>query len=461
MKNFIYLQKIFSTYLRARAGTILIAFALMAPVVVSSAGMALDFAQAHLVRERLSHALDSAALAAAASGLEGAELQAKLEAFFNANYPPEKIGFTYNLHVSVDGDQVHVSAYADYTTFFLNVIGIDNITVFAETNVQREIRGLEVVLVLDNTGSMSNNNNIQALKEGSRSFINILFNAAAEPEDIKIGLVPYANAVRVGRYGLGLNPDGSTYADGQRFVNLPAGYTYTTNENHSSSTQWFGCVIEHESDGWNPNITSNDPYPDDVNDDYRGLWDIYRYEQWNNSQRRYNVSSRPATNCPRAMIVPMTSDRDKLLDAVDSMVPHGNTLGNIGMVWGYRMISPEFPFEEGSDWDNEYWRKAVILMTDGDNTRDSQYSAYWRARNNEVNVTDYNQRMVETCQALKDRGVRVYTVTFTSGISQNTKNFYRNCATDSTYYYDAPSQEELKRAFRSISSELANLHITQ
>lgn len=443
------------------AGTIMVAFAIMAPVLISSAGMALDFAQAHLVRERLSHALDSAALAGAASGLEGADLQEKLTSFFNANYPPEKLGFAYHLEFTIEGDELSVSAYADYTTFFLNVIGMDNITVFSSTNVRREIRGLEVVLVLDNTGSMATNNNISALKNGTRDFINILFGATSDPEDIKIGLVPYANAVRVGRYGLGLNPDGTTYADGESFVNLPNGYTYTTNANHSSSTQWFGCVIEYEAGGWNANITTNDPYPDDVLDDYRGPWSIYRYEEWNNNQRRYNVSSRPATNCPRAMVVPLSSDQDALLAAVDTMTPHGNTLGNIGMVWGYRVLSPEFPFEEAAAWDNENWRKAIILMTDGDNTRDTHYSAYWRNRNNQVSVTNYNQRMVETCEALKEQGVRVYTVTFTSGISQNTKNYYRNCATDESYYHDAPDQEELERVFREISNELANLHITQ
>lgn len=441
--------------------TIMIAFAIMAPVLIGAAGMALDFAQAHLVRERLSHALDSAALAAAASGLGGEELQGVLERFFAANYPPDKLGFTYNLQFTIEGDEVYVSANADYTTFFLNVIGMDSITVFSSTRVKRQLRGLEVVLVLDNTGSMSANNNIEALKNGTRDFINILFSATSTPTDIKIGLVPYANAVRVGRYGLGRNPDNTVYADGRSFVNLPAGFTYTTNANHSSASQWFGCVIEHEAGGWNPSINNNDPYPDDVLDEYEGPWSIYRYEQWNNSQSQYVVSSRPATNCPRSLIVPMTSDKAKLLAAVNTMTPHGNTLGNIGMTWGYRMISPEFPFEEAAPWDDVNWRKAVILMTDGDNTRDTHYSAYWRSRNNQVSVTNYNQRMVETCQALKDQGVRVYTVTFTSGISQNTKNFYRNCATDPTYYHDAPDQDELVRVFREISNELANLHITQ
>ena len=56
----------------------------------------------------------------------------------------------------------------------MKVFGYDEIDVESETTVQREIRGLEVVLVLDNTGSMNTNNNIDALKDASDAFVEIL-----------------------------------------------------------------------------------------------------------------------------------------------------------------------------------------------------------------------------------------------------------------------------------------------
>lgn len=453
-------------------GTIMAAFAVMAPVLVGAVGMSMDLSQAYLVSQRLGGALDAAALAAAASETDPADIEARVEEFFEFNYPEEKIGFAYDLTVDVIGDDVIVAANADYNTFFMTVLGIDSITVGKSTTVSREVRGLEVALVLDNTGSMSTNNNIGALRAATTSFINILFDRVSDPDDIRIGLVPYANAVRVGRYGLGLNPDGSAY-DGDPFVTLPTGVNYTNTHTNSG---WYGCVVEYNADGWNSAITNNDPYPDDVFDEHEGPWQPYRYETfgsnsacgrtWDSRRNRwvnnscYLLSSAPNTNCPYANVVPLTSDQDQLLAAVATMQPHGNTLGNVGMVWGHRVLSPEPPFEEAHDWDDPRWRKAIIMMTDGANTRDTHYSAFWRSRNHQLTVTDYNERFVETCQALKDQGVLVYTVTFYSNIDDNTKDYYRQCASSDEQYYDAPTQDELIEVFEQISRELANLHIS-
>lgn len=500
-------------YIRDTSAAIAVMFAVMAPVVVGAAGMALDFSQAYLVQQRLHQALDAAALAAAASSTDAATIEQKVQDFFDVNYPPEKLGATFDPEVQIIGDEVIVTGQADYLTFFLGILGIHDITVSAETVVQRQVQGLEVALVLDNTGSMASNNNIDALKDATESFINILFSRTSNPDFIKIGMVPYANTVRVGRYGLGLTPDGDTYGDGDVFVNLPAGVNYTTD--HTSS-DWYGCVVEHKEDGytptathvsnskgqlwqdgtsmdghgWDPDSGSNDPYDYDVLDDYEGPWDIYAYGRViSNNQKcswysgysnsrcsdctgsygrcdsdycfcwRSDYSHGTNRSCPYAYIMPLTSDQDALIDHLDNMVPHGNTLGNIGMTWGYRLISPDAPFEESSDWDNDNWRKAVVLMTDGNNTDDSTYSSYWFASKNNMTVTKYNERLEETCEAMKERDIIIYTVTFTSGINDTTKGFYRRCASSEDQYFDAPTQEELIDVFEQISRELSNLHI--
>ncbi len=503
----------------------MVAFALMAPVVIGSAGMALDFAQAYLVQQRLAQALDAAALAAAASSSDPDVIEQRVQDFFDANYPPEELGIAFDPEVTVLGNQIHVSGHAQYLTFFLGIIGIDDIDVEAETTVLRETQGLEVALVLDNTGSMATNNNIATLKTATANLINVLFDNTTDPDNVRIGLVPYSNSVRVGRYGLGLTPDGDVYGDGESFVTMPAGVNYTTTHN---SMDWYGCVVEHmesgydtaatespnskgqlwrdstagwDGHGWNPLVTTNDPYPDDVLDDYEGPWDIYafgklitngttcgtsggygsaRCSQCNVSDAKCNAGAssycfcwKSAANigindgCPYANVVPLTSDRAYLLAQVepdnagepDDMEPHGNTLGNIGMVWGSRLISPEPPFTEGHDWDNIYWRKAVVMMTDGDNTENATYSSFWFTSKNNMTVTKFNQRFEETCEELKEKGVVIYTVTFTSEINDDTKGYYRRCASSDRHYYDAPDQAELLSAFNEIARELSNLHI--
>ncbi|MCF8495403.1 MAG: pilus assembly protein [Alphaproteobacteria bacterium] len=522
VQNFL---KPFQSFSRDTAGAIAIAFALMAPIVVGAAGAALDYSYAYLVQQRLHQAIDSAALAGAASSTDSEEIEQKIIDFFNANYPPEKIGVTFTPVVTIVGNQIHVSGYAYYDTFFLAILGITEISVEADTTIQRHVQGLEVALVLDNTGSMSTNNNIGTLKSATRSFINIMFDNALNPEHVRIALVPYSNTVRVGRYGIGKTPEGDTYNDGSTFVTLPSGVNYTTDH---SSADWYGCVIEHKAagysssathasgskgqlwkngsswdgHGWNPGSTSNDPYDYDVLDEYEGPWDIYAYGKviaQNDKCSNYSgyATSRCSScntsgsnkdkcnqgycfcwksdssdginsGCPYANIVPLSSDRDYLLEQVeedtsaepDDMEPHGNTLGNIGMVWGGRVISPEPPFEEAHSWDNDNWQKAVVMMTDGDNTEDGTYSSFWFAAKNNMSVTKFNQRFEETCEDLKEKGVLIYTVTFSSGINSTTKGYYERCASSEDQYFDAPTQEELIRVFEQISRELSNLHIS-
>ena len=168
----------------------------------------------------------------------------------------------------------------------------------------------------------------------------------------------------------------------------------------------------------------------------------------------------PSYYCPRTVVVPLTSDEDQLQDAIDTLTPHGYTLGNYGMTWGFRMLSPEFPFQQGAAWDNPEWRKVIIMMTDGDNTMEQNYTAYWRTRRHDIEPEDLNERFAETCETMKTvKGVLIYTITFANGLDPETKDYYRNCATTPAQYYDAPSQEELIDVFENISRELANLHI--
>ena len=184
------------------SGAIAIMFALMAPVVIGAGGFAIDYAQAYLVQQRLAQAIDAAALAGAASSSSEAEIEAKIKAFFNKNYPPDKVGFTLDPVVTFDGNDVHVKGEAYYETSFIKILGIDEIEIEVKTTVARLVQGIEVVLVLDNTGSMSTNNNIKSLKKASTNFINIMFDNTTEDNYVRIGMVPYSNAVRVGSYGI-------------------------------------------------------------------------------------------------------------------------------------------------------------------------------------------------------------------------------------------------------------------
>ena len=463
------MSKNFIRYVRDTSAAIALMFALMAPVVVGSAGMALDFAQAYLVQQRLSQAIDAAALAAAAISSDAGTIEQKVKDFFNVNYPPEKLGATFEPVVIVEGNLVTVTGHAQYHTFFLNVIGIDEIDVNASTEVQREVQGIEVVLVLDNTGSMSYNNNIGTLRTATCEFTEILFGtfdpdrtddclerfgSFVEPvnEFVSIGLVPYSGSVNTGPYGLGFDDAGGAYDTS--FLNNPAGLSFSNDGNTDL------CVVEQ----------------DDGTDvlDYDGPWDMYRWCRDVNDDSPvcdYDTVSgvrqprRSANNrCPRAAVLPLTDDMEALKNRTAEMRASGTTSGNIGMVWGWRMLSPDFPFTEGVYWENQAYRKVIVMMTDGNNVFSRPYSAYGVEGTHTVNSNgDLDRRLETTCENM-DRldNVTVYTVTFEDrdgSIDDDTRELYENCAANGGSHTHVRSAEELRDVFRDIAQELSNLRI--
>ncbi len=456
-------------YVREKTGAIAILFAILIPVLLGVAGMSLDYSQAYLVKQRLAQALDAAALAAVASSTDEQEINQRVQEFFDANYPLEKLGVAFDPYVQVIGEKVIVTGSARYDTMFLGILGIDYIDVAASTTVLREVQGIEVVLVMDNTGSMASYDNISALRTAASNFVYIMYGidveagAAASPssldsmatrekEYIKIGLVPYAATVNVGPYGLGEDPYGNYYDE--PFMNNPFNLDYTTS---SSSSEWMGCVLAQD-------------YPLDTTDN-DGPWDMYRYcrdgdddpycnLRYNYYTRTYSVRYGPNYGCPRAPVLPLSTSPSKLKGVIDQMRADGHTHGNFGMVWGYRVLSQDFPYREGVEWDNQYWRKAVVMMTDGVNTVHPYYSAYGPTQDNSITTYKLNERLEDVCENMRADDIIVYTVTFAGGVNESTKDYYRQCATSEDYYYDAPNQEDLIAVFEKISRELSNLHIT-
>jgi len=472
-----FLHSCIRQYIRETSGAIAVVFALMAPVIVGASGMALDYAQAYLVQQRLAQSLDAAALAAVASSTDEAVIRQKVLDFFEANYGDDERGFAFDPIVTINGDDVTVTGTATYTTFFLRVIGTTEITVEAKTTVEREVQGIEVVLVMDNTGSMATNNNIATLRTAASNFVYIMYGideeeaadissydeiddlATRNSDFIKIGLVPYSTSVNVGSYGLGENPDGSSY--GTAFVNNDRDLEFSLTDN----TEWRGCVLAND-------------YPSDTQD-HEGPWDMYRYCRDDDDNATcdtytscystwwggYYCNQYPRRHanyiCPITPLLPLSTEPSALKASIDTMQADGWTLGNYGMAWGARVISPEYPFEEGSDYDNEYWRKAVVMMTDGINTMHQHYTTYGRTVDHDISPSDLNDRFEEVCTNLKDNGVIVYTVTFESGVDEDTKDVYERCATSEDYFHDAPTQDKLVEVFETISRELSNLRIKE
>jgi Flp pilus assembly protein TadG len=477
------------------SGALAIALSILLPVIVTAVGVGVDLGRAYVVQDRLSRALDASALAAASSTGSNAVLEDRFQDFFAANYPPAALGDPYNLSFAQTEESVTVSASADVATTFMSIVGVDHLTVDARAVVVKALRGLEVALVLDNTGSMwstmNGQPNIYALKTAATNFVDILFDRVEEDNQVRIGIVPYAAVVNPGAAAVAIT--NNPYATPYVYTSMYAPYSTTDN------AAWKGCVFERA-------------YPNDIQDTSTaagGLWQPFRWpdtpssgttydNNWlnnngtlnlsvpsgspDNTSRNSNAWRHPNLGCPTP-IVPLSSNHAQLLTEVSNLTAwnRGGTMGSIGLSWGVRVLSPQAPFTEGHPYDREDWRKIIVMMTDGNNEvycypnanncNSQNYSdetAFRRVGANVMGTTTrtgmlaaVNTRMTETCNYAKSLGITVYTITFANSLNQATRDLYRNCASDAGKYYNAPTQADLISVFEQISRELSNLHIAQ
>lgn len=182
-----------AAFLGDRRGNVAMIFGIAFIPIVIAGGTGVDLARAFIVQQRLSHALDAAALAVGTS-LEKSEeeLEALAQSYFDANYPEEELGVPGALSMSVVDDVVTLSASAEVETAFMRIVGQNELDVDATSEVTRKLTGLEVVMVLDNTGSMSRNGKLDSLKTAATSLTNILFGDDDTAEFLKVGLVPFS-----------------------------------------------------------------------------------------------------------------------------------------------------------------------------------------------------------------------------------------------------------------------------
>lgn len=511
-------------YKKNEKGVLALMFAVMLSVLMMLGMGAVDIAQSYLVQQRLASAVDTAALAAAASAND-ASLEARVIDFINANYDESAVGDVdfSQLKVTRNGDKILVEAVAVYTTIFLHYIGIDKIEVEVISEVQQEIKGVEVVLVLDYSGSMNNKvsgrRKYLILEDAVTSLITTVFDRVGDLTKVKIGLVPYDTMVNVGSYGLGEYPDGSYYDE--PFVNNPLDLEYGT----SNNSQWWGDVKEPaypndtEDNAWqmwdmygayehqecyDPDTGILDTtgscsvVQDDIDDRYNDIDDYlqdradlyqqycnwgyssycywadywvladYYYDASNEDELRdaaydyvLNQITVPKRTGSKMYLQPMVNDEALLLSRLNEYAPKNMTSGNLGMAWGWRVISPGFPFTEGAtycdpaDYNCE-WEKYIVVITDGQNN-----FGYGGDGTEETSNINTNNRFKEICDNIKDQTpITIYSIIFDINNS-NVRNTYKYCASDASKFYEVSSANELIEVYERIGREISHLRLTK
>ena len=228
---------------RCRRGGFAMIYTLAAIPVFLAVGVSVDAARGYLMQTRLSNAIDAAALAAGSyTGTSNSELSELAWEYFRSNYgidtdwasatvtttgaddampfqaeittPGGDVTFDLRLQNIPDQPNVIISARTDLPTTFMRLASINEMEVAAGVEVMRGQQGMELVLVMDNTGSM-NGARMTEMRLAARGLINALYTDSfdtanrydnvlrADGSDtistLRVGLVPYTATVNIGR----------------------------------------------------------------------------------------------------------------------------------------------------------------------------------------------------------------------------------------------------------------------
>lgn len=123
-----------------------------------------------------------------------------------------------------------------------------------------------------------------------------------------------------------------------------------------------------------------------VRDGVTGVWDSRSFEDKTRGVGKYflnvqphgrlgaNYLNSPSFMCDSPQLTPLTKDKSKALGAVKDLVASGATNVPQGVEWGWKILSKNEPFTEGRAAGEENNIKAMIVMTDGQNTYYNSYS---------------------------------------------------------------------------------------
>ncbi len=165
-------------------------------------GLAIDTGRGYMLKSKLSYAIDAAGLAGGRSfdtNLREQDIMMYFDANFPAGYMSSEL-LPGNPVVTIDDQQntITIQTSATMPTAFMGVVGVHEMTVSARTVIKRELRGMELALVMDNTGSMRGNGGMAAMKPAATELVNILFGDRETVPNFWVSVVPFVATVNIG-----------------------------------------------------------------------------------------------------------------------------------------------------------------------------------------------------------------------------------------------------------------------
>lgn len=410
----------------SRRGNVAPIVALALLPLVGAVGLAVDYGVASSRQVRLQAASDAAVLSAlrVIDSTDDNGMKQAAREYLEGNLT----GFTYGIsEFKVDRKKrrVELKTTGESLNLFgklFKTLSID----LAAAAVATGGNSLEVVLVLDNSGSMESFGRIDALKDAASSLVEVLSEDERLQNKVSFGLVPFASSVNVGpdkrndawvdraavspvhkenfsgagiqnRFdlftalgenwagcvearasGLDLTDTAATAADPRTlFVPMFAPDEPDKIYSQNAQTKRWEIIYEHPAPV-DRSLYSNSYVKDDggacvpgsVSDDARRQSNVCKYPGASVIARSAHepIPRGPNYLCTTAPVLALTKQRKKVDERIGEMGPLGGTNIVEGAMWGLRVLSPQAPFTEGAAYDDAVTRKVMIVMTDGDNS---------------------------------------------------------------------------------------------
>ena len=172
--------KIFRQFGRDRRGAIAVAFAVAMYPIMMLICAAVDLSRMSQQQARLQAALDAAALMVArmvADGKAPADLTAAARQVVEGNINPSEM-FNVTVSAVLDGASVRVTGSGNINPMVANMLTTGNLKVLGTAGAMWRTKKIDLVLVLDNTGSMSSSGKMTALKDAAKNLINTMASIA-------------------------------------------------------------------------------------------------------------------------------------------------------------------------------------------------------------------------------------------------------------------------------------------
>lgn len=488
------------------AGSVAVIFAVMLLILCLFVGAAIDFGRWAQARHQTIAAMDAAVLAGGRllqvnEPVEVARDVALKYYIANTQGRAPVINDTIDFDAVDDKTAFAATGNAYIETSFLRLARIDTLPLLDRSKATYSKADLktggsnndpvEISLMLDITGSMQDSKNtkkISALKEAAADLVNIVISDSPLANPARVALVPFSDAVRLpsSAFSKAVGTQDKIVKKTSGSGNNQRAYLYNLTQE---------CVVERTGSNrytdagpgagdyvlpYRPQRASLPTKDGTVLVDNRstaGAQGAKVTVQWasnssmsQSQKNNFVTTANSLGSCPisaHGELVPLTDDKQLLLNRIGNLPATGMTAGQLGTAWVWYTLSPNWnTLWSGPSAATSYGsqtKKIAILMTDGEyNTQydASGISTSATGSGSAANGTSDSQAR-SLCTAMKAKGITVYTVGFALGRGSTAERTLEHCATDPTKAYTADNGDQLRDSFRDIALKITNLHLTQ